>query len=379
MISSTVAASRPRASSSRLNSSISRAAIFLNAGSIASPDSSCAESMSSVFGRSIQRCPCPTRLRSTLREQRQVAGHDDGLRRRHGPLAAGDPVEHELADVRVLADDDEDRRRAGTGGLPGLVRALRSCRRGWRSASSSSAGACGRSSLRVSVARPALPAGPRGCSGHSSRNTGPVGRHRVVRDGHARDLHDARLDGVDEAEVRHDPREERRPPGSPSPSGRTAWPTGRRSPGCRAWPCTARRPLSQTRASSLARLTSARSSAVSFSAVGSACRRRRLVAVVRLVVEDDDVLLVAQDPADAAHHLVGRLLEAVGVALGRPGGFFVSRRCLERLAGDEGVEVGDQDVRLPGAAAAGRASRGRVRRSSCPGRWAAAPAAGRGS
>ena len=56
MISST---ERPgkRARYSALNSSISAAAIFLNAGSIASPDSIWAESMRRVLGRSDQSPP----------------------------------------------------------------------------------------------------------------------------------------------------------------------------------------------------------------------------------------------------------------------------------------------------------------------------------
>ena len=48
------AAAREAGAYSRLNSSISAAAAFLNAGSSASPDSSWAESTRSVFGRSSQ-------------------------------------------------------------------------------------------------------------------------------------------------------------------------------------------------------------------------------------------------------------------------------------------------------------------------------------
>ena len=108
---------------SRLNSSISAAAIFLNAGSIASPDSIWAESIRRVFGRSIQ---APS---STLLKIRRLPR----ARRRGVVLAgppAGDPVEHDLADVRVLADDDEDRRRARRRPPSTPGSSSRSCRRG---------------------------------------------------------------------------------------------------------------------------------------------------------------------------------------------------------------------------------------------------------
>ncbi len=112
---------------------------------------------------------------------------------------------------------------------------------------------------------------------------------------------------------------------------------------------TASRPEIQTRASSSRFLASLRSSPVELARRSPS--RLAPVAVVRLVVEDDDVLLVAAElAADAAHHLVGRLGERARVAVGQdrlrqPAGG-------RALAQQEGVEVGDDDLRL----AAGRSS-----------------------
>ena len=105
---------------SALNSSISAAAIFLNSGLIASPDSSCFESTRMVLGRSVH-WSC-----STLLNRWQVAGGD----RRHvvgqWDLPPRDPVVDQLADVGVVADDDEDRRREvrGIGAVAGGERLI---------------------------------------------------------------------------------------------------------------------------------------------------------------------------------------------------------------------------------------------------------------
>ncbi len=100
-------ASRPgkRSRYSALNSSISRAAIFLKSSLIASPDSSCWLSTRMVFGR----CSQPPLL-IVVAKDGQLAGLDDGL---FADLLfpAGDVVEDQLGDVGVVADDDEDRRR----------------------------------------------------------------------------------------------------------------------------------------------------------------------------------------------------------------------------------------------------------------------------
>ena len=68
------------------------------------------------------------------------------------------------------------------------------------------------------------------------------------------------------------------------------------------------------------------------------------VAVVGFVVDDDDVLLVAQFAAHPANHLVRRFSKrAVAAvrqqALGQLAG-------LDPLAQQEGMEVGDDDLRL---------------------------------
>ena len=113
-----------RAMSWRLNSSISTAAIFLNAGSSASPDSSSFESMSSVLGRSSQRFCDASAPWTTLLNSGRLPGTMTVPPPGQRSIVAGDPVADELADAGVLADDDEHRRRAGAGVLPGLVRAV---------------------------------------------------------------------------------------------------------------------------------------------------------------------------------------------------------------------------------------------------------------
>ena len=127
-----VSASRPgkRARYSALNSSISRAAIFLNSALIASPDSSCSLSTRIVFGR------CSPAAVLLVAEERQAGRElDDRSRSPIGFLPAGDVVEDQLRDVGVVADDDEDGRRDAAGPgvgvlLPERGSTSRSCRRG---------------------------------------------------------------------------------------------------------------------------------------------------------------------------------------------------------------------------------------------------------
>ena len=112
-----LSASRPgkRARYSALNSSISRAAIFLKSSLIASPDSSCWLSTRIVLGR----CSQPPRP-SSLRKIGQLPGLDDGLVADR-LFPAGDDIEHQLRDVGVVADDDEHRRRDAAGAGLGVL------------------------------------------------------------------------------------------------------------------------------------------------------------------------------------------------------------------------------------------------------------------
>jgi hypothetical protein len=63
-----------------------------------------------------------------------------------------------------------------------------------------------------------------------------------------------------------------------------------------------------------------------------------------LVIDDDDVLLVAELAADAPHHLVGRLGERA-VPIAREN-LLSERGAVGMLAGQKGVVVGDDDLRL---------------------------------
>ncbi len=66
--------------------------------------------------------------------------------------------------------------------------------------------------------------------------------------------------------------------------------------------------------------------------------------MVGFVVDDDDVLLGAQLAADAADHLIGRLGEDAGRALGEDSlGDLAGADLLAKL---EGVKVGDDDPGL---------------------------------
>jgi hypothetical protein len=109
--------SRPgkRSRYSCLNSSISRAAICLKSALIASPLSSCELSTRIVVGRALHP------VVDDVAEQLQLAGHEPRAAVGQRALPAGDVVEHELGDVRVVADDDEHRR--GDAPRPSLFRA----------------------------------------------------------------------------------------------------------------------------------------------------------------------------------------------------------------------------------------------------------------
>src|SRR5947209_1295709 len=68
--------------------------------------------------------------------------------------------------------------------------------------------------------------------------------------------------------------------------------------------------------------------------------------MVRLVVEDDDAAPVAERAADAACHLVGRLLERIAAILSTGEDLPGDLRHTGAVAEQEAVEVGDDDARL---------------------------------
>ena len=280
-------------------------------------------------------------------EQADSARRDPGraVRVAVGGLAAGDVVVDELADGRVVADDDEDRRRAAVRltllvGVPGLE---------LRAVVGVEALECPLQLLRqhgdgVGVG------GPRGLLGQAVADVDPEvavlrvavrADHRVVRHGDARDLDDAGLDGVDEREVADHPGEQRAlgvagpleverrrrqvvdrlhahlgvdrlQPGQPQP--RLVVPRGR---------------LLALLGRELL--------------LGPRPRRPGAVAVVRLVVEDQHLAAGAQRLDYAVHHLAEALGEGVRVPgreqpLRQPAG-------VAGLLALEGVEVGDDDPR----------------------------------
>ncbi len=249
---------------------------------------------------------------------------------------ARDPIEHDFADVRVLADDDEDGWRALAGGLPGLEALLvvavetdqgrfqRLVQDGFAS---------------ELLGGPALLRRPVAYSRPQVAVRGRVSGHRVVRDRDAWDLHDPGLDRVDQAEVRDDPREQRSL--AESGAAQEEWRGGE----------VVDRPDADLAGDGPEAVEPDAGVLLILGRVGALFRQQRLllglgralVAVVGLVVEDDDVALVAKRPADAADHLFGRFLEGVGVAV-RPGEHLLRKRgCLERVVAQEGVEVGDLD------------------------------------
>ena len=192
---------------SALKSSIWCAASFLKSSDMLSPDSSCRLSTRIVFGR------CSQRWSFTLLNSGSAPGATTG-----SPsgcwcsvLVPGDVVEDRLADVGVVADDDEHGRRAAVGPrllvglplreLPGVV-AVQALQRPFEQP---------RQQRRlVGVLRPAAHVLQPVADVHPQVAVlRVVAGHRVVGDGHARNLDDAALDGVHEREVGHDPREQR--------------------------------------------------------------------------------------------------------------------------------------------------------------------------
>ena len=245
-------------------------------------------------------------------EDRQVAGATTGAVGCCLRLEARDPVEDQLADARVVANDDEYRRSpAGVpaGGVlfpfaiallvmqveasqcalepPGICGGPLACRRPFLGSD--------RDALPdVSVGR-------------------PVAGHRVVGHGNAGNLDDAALDGVDQREIGHDPREER----SLGIAG-TAQVERRR-----------RHVVGDFHADRfMNRFDSAEPEAgflfpvLRFAAVVAGQfliigRRLRAVAMMGLVTEDDNLLLRAEFPANAANHFGRRFGECAGLLRGR--------------------------------------------------------------
>ena len=120
-------------------------------------------------------------------------------------LEAGDPFEDQLGDRGVLAHHDEDRRHADPGALPALelalVVAVERVQRGLQ---------------RVGQVEGAELGGARGGLRQVLADMLPqvaiddrIGLHEIVGDRHARQLDDAALDRVHQAEIGHDPGEQR--------------------------------------------------------------------------------------------------------------------------------------------------------------------------
>ena len=120
-------------------------------------------------------------------------------------LEAGDPFEHQLGDRGVLAHHDEDGRHADPGALPALelalIVAVERVQRGLQ---------------RVGQVEGAELGGARGGLRQVLADVLPqvaiddrIGLHEVVAHRHARQLDDAALDRVHQAEIGHDPGEER--------------------------------------------------------------------------------------------------------------------------------------------------------------------------
>ena len=328
-----LSASRPgnRARYSDLNSSISSAAICLNSGLIASPDSSCSLSIRIVSGRAFHR-PSSTLLnRASWPGTRTV--EPSGRVRSH----PADVVEDQLRDVRVVADDDEDGRSLVAGpfrfallplAIAGFIVAVEAMESPLQL------------DRELGLAFDRLGSSPlAGKLFPDSRPEVAVGRllalHRVVGDGNAGNLDDARLDGVDEREVGDDPGEE-----VPFPVARAAEEERGRRQVVEAPDADLVADGFETRDPDPGFLVPLLGFGAIFAlerlglAVGLAA-----VAVMGLVVDDDDVPLAAEFPADAVDHL-GRGLVEVGAEnlLGQ-----LVR--LDQLADLEGVEVGDEDLR----------------------------------
>ena len=141
-------------------------------------------------------------------EQRELAGHPDGLVVAEGLFPARDVVVDHLGDGRVVADDDEDGGGLAVllrvGALPGGVRAgVGVVKRGERAFEEAGQLVGGdRAGVAALLRQTVLDARP-------EVEERDVRRGRVVVDGDARDLHDAGLDRLDQAEVGGHPREQR--------------------------------------------------------------------------------------------------------------------------------------------------------------------------
>ena len=138
-------------------------------------------------------------------------------------LEAGDPFEHQLGDRRVLAHDDEHRRHADAGALPALELALvmaveRVQRRPQHVGQIERAELVGAGRGLRQILADMLP---------QVAIDDRIGLHEIVGDRHARQLDDAALDRVHQAEIGHDPGEQS-PRDNPSRAGRRGWRTGRR-------------------------------------------------------------------------------------------------------------------------------------------------------
>ncbi len=196
------AGSPVRSTISRRKRSISSAAMPRKLSSSASPASSCSLSISSVFGRGERVAGDSSKLRNSARRPfSSVVGAVFVL-----AVEAGDEVVDELRDGGVLADDDEAGRHLDARFLPELegllVVAVERFQRGLQA--------------RRKLERVELLALPAALLRHVLADVLPeVAEHRhlvagdVLRDGDARQLDDAALDGVHEREVAHRPREER--------------------------------------------------------------------------------------------------------------------------------------------------------------------------
>ena len=269
-------------------------------------------------------------------EKGKLAGNRNRRAVREGSLPSADVVEDQLRDVGVVADDDEDGRSLVAGpfrlallplavaGFIVAVEAMESPLQLDRQ--------LGLASDRLgssALAGKFLP---------DSRPEVAVGRllplHRVVGDGNAGNLDDARLDGVDEREVGDDPGEE-----VPFPIARAAEEEGGRRQVVEAADADLVADGFQPRDPDPGFL-------VPLLGFGAVFPLERLglavglapVAVMGLVVDDDDVPLAAELPANAVDHLGGALVE-VGAEnlLGQ-----LVR--LDQLADLERVEVGDEDL-----------------------------------
>ena len=257
-------------------------------------------------------------------------------------LEAGDPFEHQLGDRGVLAHHDEHRRHADPGALPALelalIVAVERVQRGLQHV-----GQVERAELR----------GARGGLRQALADVLPqvaiddrIGLHEIVAHRHARQLDDAALDRVHQAEVGYDPGKEI--------AFRIARAAQEEGGGRQI----------VDRAHALRQLAVQRLDAVDPEPGGFLVLGRFLlvvagqrafgiaadlvpVAVVRLVVDDVDAVVVEQLAAGPLQHLrVGfRRLERLGIIPLQEAARDLGQG--QRLAVLEGVVVGDHDLRAP--------------------------------